>query len=109
MGWFGYLSAQEQWDLHKYFLLTEHLSDVELLEHRRTITEEKPSLPQRAGRAFSCLEHGTWKKVPPTQLANGRSISVQGIMRPKPDLELLAKAVVLLATAMMEEELDEVT
>ncbi|MGW4533765.1 hypothetical protein ACWEOI_22735 [Nocardia sp. NPDC004340] len=41
--------------LHKYYRLTKHLSDRELITHRQTITKSDPSLPQRAGKALGQL------------------------------------------------------
>ncbi|GAB3608344.1 hypothetical protein GCM10027414_04690 [Humibacter ginsengiterrae] len=45
------LTAAEQWSLHEYFRFVENLSPAVSLEYRQEITEEQPSLPQRAGHA----------------------------------------------------------
>ena len=49
------LSPTEQWALHSYYEFTKKLSDAELLAHRKAISRVRPSLPQRAGKAFSKL------------------------------------------------------
>ena len=54
-GAFIMLSPTEQWALHSYYEFTKKLSDAELLAHRKAISREHPSLPQRAGKAFSKL------------------------------------------------------
>lgn len=52
---FFLLTPNEQWSLYAYFLPNENLSDHDLLIHREDISSFDPSLPQRAGRAFSKL------------------------------------------------------
>ena len=54
-GAFIMLSPTEQWALHSYYEFTKKLSDAEPLAHRKAISREHPSLPQRAGKAFSKL------------------------------------------------------
>ncbi len=49
------LSPTEQWTLHSYYEFTKHLTDTESLAHRAAITRTDPSLPHRAGKAFSRL------------------------------------------------------
>lgn len=52
------LSASEQWDLFQYYLPHKAHRRAELLSHRREVSLLDPSLPQRAGRAFS-----RWQRI----------------------------------------------
>lgn len=47
------LSPAEQFALHQFYEPTKELSPLELVEHRRRVAMEHPSLPQRAGRALT--------------------------------------------------------
>lgn len=49
------LSPTEQWALHGYYEFTKHLTDGELLAHRAAVSRVQPSLPHRAGKAFTRL------------------------------------------------------
>jgi hypothetical protein len=49
---FASLSAGDQLYLYAYFAPTQEFTDEELLDHRSTITERYPALPQQAGRAY---------------------------------------------------------
>jgi hypothetical protein len=55
---FVMLSVSEQWDLFQYYLPHKAHKRVVLLTHRREVSELDPSLPQRAGRAFS-----RWRRI----------------------------------------------
>jgi hypothetical protein len=48
-------SEREQWLLHNYYHPSESLTDADLLQHRRTFSPQRSSLPQQAGRAQSTL------------------------------------------------------
>lgn len=121
---FGSLSPAEQWALHAYFVPSKGLSDQQLLDHRKTITKEQPSLPQRAGRALAHIErnydvaaeaahgdHTMYRKVL-SDLApgeafvtkRGRQIRVVGIAKPEPDARLFAQAIVDMVRSMTLEE-----
>ena len=54
-GAFIMLSPTEQWALHRYYEFSKHLTDTELLAHRAALTRAQPSLPHRAGKAFTRL------------------------------------------------------
>jgi len=54
-GAFIMLSPTEQWTLHSYYEFTKHLTNDQLLAHRATVSEAQPSLPHRAGKAFTRL------------------------------------------------------
>lgn len=53
---YGYIPHSDQRYLKEYYQLTVDLTDTELLNHRREISQLQPSLPQRAGRALSKLD-----------------------------------------------------
>lgn len=55
---FVLLSPDEQWDLFQYYLPHKAHERAVLLAHRREVSELDPSLPQRAGRAFS-----RWRRI----------------------------------------------
>ena len=48
-------SPTEQWALHGYYEFTKNLNDGELLAHRAAASRVEPSLPHRAGKAFTRL------------------------------------------------------
>lgn len=54
-GAFIMLSPSEQWALHGYYEFTKRLSDDQLLVHRAAVSKAQPSLPHRAGKAFTRL------------------------------------------------------
>jgi hypothetical protein len=94
---FSYLSPSDQLDLHKYFQFASSKTEAELIEHRRNVHALDPSLPHCAGRACAKLLRGEQAPVPYTDMPDGRKIAVRVVMRPEPDLKLLAKALVLIA------------
>jgi hypothetical protein len=52
---FGSVTPAEQWALHDFFVPTKDLSNDELLAHRKAITKQQSSLPNRAGKAYAFL------------------------------------------------------
>jgi hypothetical protein len=56
-GSYSHLNYQQQHDLHNYYVPTKQLSELELRAHRRKVSKQDHSLPQRASRAFRALEH----------------------------------------------------
>ena len=94
---FSYLSPTDQLDLHKYFQFASDKTEPELLEHRRSVHELDRSLPQRAGRAYGRLARGERSPVNYTVLPGGRRISVRVVMRPEPDIKMLAKVFMKMA------------
>jgi hypothetical protein len=50
------LEGREQRDLHAFFLMSSELTDDEAFTHRRKVSWHDPSLPQRAGRAYTHFE-----------------------------------------------------
>lgn len=93
------LSPTEQSYLHAYFRPTEAISAPDLLAHRKSITRQRPSLPQSAGRALRKLQdHQTaLVELPasspaPATKSSHRRIVVHSVIRPEPDIERMAKA-----------------
>lgn len=52
---FASLSAEQQWAVHDFYQPSKQLTEAELLEHRRTITESRPSLPNVASTYYQRL------------------------------------------------------
>jgi hypothetical protein len=97
--------------LHAYFVPTKDLSNNELLAHRRVISIEQPSLPQRAGRALAHVKRNfdmayqrangdrkvfrqTLSHLSPGDavvIKRGRQVRAVAIGRPEPDYKLMAK------------------
>ena len=105
IGHWSQIDTADQRVLHDYFDPTITLSEEETLAHRRTVTAADPSLPQRAGRAlhrFRRVMAGELALVPMVYVspAHGRtkahSISVRSVLRPTPDYERLARALLSL-------------
>jgi hypothetical protein len=96
-GQFGYLSSNDQWDLHRFYRLTSHMTDTELIAHRRSVTKADPSLPHRAGRAYAKLSRGEWQPAVYAGTANGKAIMVRSVVNPQPNAELFARALIELA------------
>lgn len=103
---FSYLKPNEQWDLHAYYQPYKDLTDEELLEHRKQISKERPSLPARAGKAFTNLATGKQTGVKISHTGK-RSISVRAIVRPEIDLKLLSKALIGVAIEMARKEAEQ--
>jgi hypothetical protein len=51
-GLFAELSPTDQWLLHDFFQPDRPLTDLQLLQHRELVTQQRPSLPHQAGRAL---------------------------------------------------------
>ena len=93
-GGFYRLTPKEQWDLHNFYLVTQEATDLELRLHRHVIKKTDPSLPQRAGRAYAKLRKGEWEPSVYVTASNGRGITVSSVVKPKPDLQKLFRAVI---------------
>jgi hypothetical protein len=125
------LAPNEQWDIHAYFVPYKFLPDQELLQHRNTITKERPSLPQKAGRAFNHLDRNieqirerqakedeAAKQAPPQAQPSSKQsryrtsprphtpepIKVQALVRPEINVEMLARACIALARLQLAEQ-----
>jgi hypothetical protein len=89
---FGDLTSRQQWELHQYFVPARDMSHAKLLAHRRQVTKEHPSLPQRAGRVIGLLLRGS--ATPPVRTTDGdRTISVRAVVKPAPDFRRLQGAI----------------
>lgn len=122
---FGSVSTTEQWALHDFFAPAHDLSSEELLAHRRTITEEQPSLPHRAGRALAHVRanftkayvsangdrkvfHHVLSHLAPgtsTPTRGDHSLRVVGVANPEPNRELYLKAILSFVDQLEGEEL----
>lgn len=91
--------------MHRFYQPASDMTATELIAHRRSVTAADPSLPHRAGRAYAKLSRGEWSRAT-TRTTNGRTISVRSVVRPKPDLRLLAKVYIRMAREDMKERED---
>jgi hypothetical protein len=105
-GRYGDLSYQQQRDIHDYYRPSDELAEAELVEHRKQITPERPTLPARASKAFKAL-------VAPDRQPGGivhtisakRAIRVRAVIQPHPNIKQLARALVSLAEDMARSEM----
>jgi hypothetical protein len=100
---FAFLSWNDHLDLHRYYLLTLDKTEPELITHRRNVHLGEPSLPHRAGRAYAKLLRGEKSPVKYSVMPDGRRISVRLLMRPQPDVHMLAKVFWQMALDDMKE------
>ncbi|MGC4174491.1 hypothetical protein [Demequina sp.] len=107
---FAGLEPHEQWALFDFCLHHERHSREELLNYRQEISALNPSLPQRAGKAF---RH--WQQLrdvraakraqgAPVKRRNSTDFTLGFQVRAEPGVRLLARAVVQLATYLVEQE-----
>jgi hypothetical protein len=106
---FSDVPALEQRHLHEYYLPSKRVTDEQLLEHRTLITKSQPSLPQKAGKAYSLLMNGdvyrpTGGAVVTRGKLKGHRITVRPLIRPEPDLRKLAKALLEIAKDKRERQ-----
>lgn len=97
-GAFSYLTLSDQRDLHKFFLLSLDKTDAEFRAHRRNVLLADPSLAQRARQSLRQAQ--AWRAGAYHTFAeahDGRRIYLHTVMRPQPDVELLAHALYRLA------------
>lgn len=110
---FSRVPISDQRVIHDFYLPGGDASDGELLEHRRIVTAEQPSLPNRAGKALRRLDPALKPSTPSPSSrrrnrvavgALGRDISVRAVLRPEPDIVRLASAFMSVATQIEEAE-----
>ena len=109
---FQVLSATEQWHLHTFFAPDIAMTEADLAAYRKAITQQHPSLPQRAGKAFNRLLHeldaaeARREAFEASRTANGRrkkasnrhrQLRVQGVVHVVPDQAKLARAILQVA------------
>lgn len=86
-----------QWDLHRFFLPTVTLEESELASYRIYITKLERSLPHKAGKQFKALCGAHIQKAAAAQ--GSSQVQVRPIMKPEPDFQKLARALMMLARA----------
>ena len=101
------LTPNEQWNLHAFFKPNKTMTDVELVTHRRTISQQSPALPQRAGRALRKFEGaieaiGRWRAQSSSTANHKRPsmnnpIKVWPLVQPEIDAKKIARALIALA------------
>lgn len=103
-------------ELHRFFTLSKTMADDDALAYRRRITEEQPSLPSQAGRAYAKFERvmayeQARRAVPAvkTERPRGRRtgeqyVTIFGLTRPEIDLDTLARAVFRMAIEAESQE-----
>lgn len=104
VGIYSYISPKEQWAIHDYFQPSKQLSFQELVDHRRTVSRERPSLPATAGRAANQIWQLIEGQRAPRPFAQSeqrgsrqRQVTVRAVVRPEIDIEKLAKTLLELA------------
>lgn len=118
------LTPNEQWDIHAYFQPSRELSDEELISHRKQLLINQPGLPARAGKVFNkmvrVIDSAREKANGDPKLTmhyihdaahrstvvdkRGRKHHTYAIVKPEPDLDKLAQALLGLARQMQREE-----
>lgn len=104
-GVFVVLPGYAQRDLYDFFAFTVFMDDDEALEHRARMTAAFPSLPQAAGRALEALRahlegrpnrmldrHETATTRMVRGAGSGRTVHVEALTRPQPDIDALRAA-----------------
>ncbi len=104
---FAEISPLEQITLHAYFGPSVEATDHEALAVRKLVTEQMPSLPHKAGRAWrnfrrakSAWASAHYQVVDPNEKSprkvpkQVRDISARAVMRPGPDIPRLARILV---------------
>jgi hypothetical protein len=109
-GRFGLLRPNQQWDVHDYYKPSHELSEAELLVHRQQISYERPGLPARASRAFKVLidpSRTTSTAGSVQESTSGRRLTVRAVVRPEPNIEQLARALLNLAEQIADQERED--
>lgn len=89
---FARLSIADQRVLHGFYRPAESLTDKQLVEHRRYIKRMDKSLATCAGKAYARFVRGEIDTSYRATLPNGRVVTADPVLRPLPDMRLLAKA-----------------
>jgi hypothetical protein len=114
---FAEISPTDQWLLHDLFEPDRDLTDLELLQHRDEITEQRPSLPHQAGRALNRFWDATAQlavkrvaraKAPATPAKRvrqaDRHLTVKALVKPEIDAKKLARVFLMMAQQRMRDE-----
>lgn len=110
---FAVLPVKQQWEVHRYYQLSHDLSEEQLVDHRKTIEREDPSLPQRASKAYARLDRAfryafeaskgdeaAFREavnhfIPGKSIVHGkRRIRVGAVVKPEINLERFARALI---------------
>ena len=107
------LSSTEQWMLRSYYEFTKHLTDDELLAHRAAVSKVQPSLPHRAGKAFSRLRLFSERLVEyraaphPNTRKKGSPYGVRVFSRVNPDIDPKVMAKILMEIVAEQRDIDK--
>jgi hypothetical protein len=116
------LAYNQQLELHAFYQPSKNLTDDESSAHRQQISQEQPSLPNRAGKLFAEVERYTrairerMEQQPPQDPAQRvrvpvgqtqRHIHVLPLARSEVDIVKLAGALLDLAEQMQVEAASE--
>ncbi len=117
---FAERTPTEQWLLHDFFKPDRDLTDLQLLQHRDEITQQRPSLPHQAGRALNRFWDATAQlavkrvaraKAPAAPAKRvrqaDRHLTVKSIVKPELDAKKLARAYIWLAQQKLRERQSE--
>lgn len=110
------LSANEQWKLHAFYRPSEELTLMQFRDHLRAIRQDQPQLSHVGGKLYRQVEIAfvqqtrrintqQHKQPAPSKSARskvpawrqGGRVTVHGVVRPKPDLSKLLKAMIQMA------------
>lgn len=113
------LSAKEQWKLHTFYRPSEELTLKQFRNHLRSTQRDHPRLCHISGKLYWRIEHTVTRHVQrqakqktPAQgrtrnkisARRGGPIVVYGVVRPKPDLNKLLKALIQMAREEQSED-----
>ncbi|WP_064444336.1 hypothetical protein [Rhodococcus sp. YH3-3] len=104
---YRWMSPADQQLIHDFYRPSENLSDDELKQHRRHITVTNKSLANRAGKAYARFIRGETYDAPSTTTSSGRIVTIRPVLRPQPDAQLLAKALIQLAMEEAKAEINQ--
>lgn len=94
---FSILPYDDQLNIHGFYAPYMKLTDDEVIHHRRQVTADYPSLPQRAGKTFKKVSalirsDGTRAYMRrSTPKSKERRVYTSALARPEPDIDKLAK------------------
>lgn len=111
------LAVFEQWNLHRFFAMSEEMGDEAAVAHRRQVSKSKPSLPSQAGRALAHFErvvqewqamqtyaNGPDPKSVPTSRGGRRQATIRVTLLARPTIDALKLAQVLMQVAAEDQK-----
>lgn len=93
-GVFANLTYTEQLDLHRYYSPAVQESDERHLAHRVWISQQDPSLPQRAGRAYAKLMTGGSGGRFVATRRRGHQLTIGSVALPSPNVQRITRLIV---------------